>query len=44
MNGFVRCFIQDKEKIRNYGRRKMFKDKETQRERRKKLKEMRYGK
>lgn len=29
MNVFVRCFIQDKEKIKNYGRREMFKDKET---------------
>ena len=29
MNVFVMCFIQDKEKIKNYGRREMFKDKET---------------
>ena len=29
MNVFVRCFIQDKETIKNYGRREMFKDKET---------------
>ena len=29
MNVFVRCFIQDKEKIKNYGKREMFKDKET---------------
>ena len=49
MNVFVRCFIQDKEKIKNYGRREMFKDKETPkiytcRRTKKKLKEMRYGK
>ena len=25
MNVFVRCFIQDKEKIKNYGKREMFK-------------------
>ena len=28
MNVFVRCFIQDKEKIKNYGKREMFKVKE----------------
>ena len=51
MNVFVRCFIQDKEKIKNYGRREMFKDKETPKiytyrngRTKKKLKEKRYGK
>ena len=29
MNVFVRCFIQDKEKIKNCGKPEMFKDKQT---------------